>query len=91
MGVVAVLVVVAGAVYQRKRSQVKPLAPIRGGRTTKWNFIAIFSITLSITVASNLVTINGVDSPYLLGALIYLWLAAVPAYCWRRHSLEMGG
>jgi len=89
MGVVALASLVRMAVVERRSAVVRPKAPIRGGRTTKWNFLSIFSLVLAFTVGLNIVTINEVFRPYLTGALVYLWIALVPAYCYRRHVMEM--
>jgi len=51
-------------------------------------YAAHFSITLPMFVATSLVIINEVNRPFLLAGLLYVWLAIVPGYCYRRHAAE---
>ena len=72
---------------QERRSGVRGKAPIRGGpKPSKWVFFANFSMITPSIVAINMVSINGVNRPFLLGGLLYVWLATVPAYFYRRHA-----
>lgn len=93
LGVLAVIGVVAGAVASVRSSSVRPKSPARGGRTTKWAFIASLAVTLPIHVGGGFLDglIDGRPvNAVVLSVIAYVWLAIVPAYFYRRHAAALG-
>ena len=71
-----------------RANPVRPLAPIRGGRMSKWLFAHTFAIVFGMTIPMNMLTINDFEHPIPLAIVSYLWLAIVPRIFHRRH-IEM--
>jgi len=88
MGVIGLATLFLG--YMRERAHpIRAKAPAFGGRTTGWRFLSIFVMIMPSIVSVNLVTINGIYAPYVIGGLLYVILAVMPAYFWHRHVVSM--
>lgn len=66
---------------------IRAKSPIRGGRTTPWAFVAILGVNMPLMFA--LISANDAN-PYVKGALLFLIIAIVPTYCFRRHQATLG-
>lgn len=83
-GVLAIIGLVLAARFERT-SPVRPKSPIRGGPISGWSFLLPASIIFPLMIGTNLVSINEVDRPYLIGAVVFVVMAIGPPYFWKRH------
>lgn len=93
-GAAAMIVVAVAAIgfawrSERATAVVRPKAPALGGHTSRWVIFGILAITMSLNVGIAFVSISAINQPHLIGGLLYLWLAFMPGYFWRRHIEAM--
>ena len=74
-----------------RANSVRPLAPIRGGRMSKWLFAYSFAFVFGMTIPMNMLTINDFEHPIRLAIVSYLWLVIVPRFFHRRHIQMVRG
>ncbi len=65
---------------------VVPLAPVMGGPTTRWLFLASFAMSFGVVFSMGLVEFVDYRP---LALLSYVVLALVPRYAYRRHSTAL--
>lgn len=89
-GVIAVL---AGITEWRleRANPVRPLAPARGGRMSKWLLAFSFANVFGLIIPTNMLTINDFEHPIPLAIAAYLWWAIVPRFFHRRHVQMVRG
>jgi hypothetical protein len=85
MMVPAITAAIMGIRWQFTHSPVHPKVPGSGGPSSKW---AVFSTVAPIAVfviVTQLVVVFDIYAPYVIGGLLYVALAMLPAYFWRRN------
>lgn len=76
---------------RRLYGKVRGKSPRRGGlKPPKWLFAGNLAMFIPTNIAINMVWLDGVNRPFLLGGLLFVWLAFVPGYFYRRHAETLG-
>lgn len=84
---ILVLGAVIAGLLERNNGVVRHKPPIRGGRTSKWMFIMIFTITMGVSVAMNWPDIVN-TAPFIAG-VGFVWFTVAPWIAWSRHAAAM--
>jgi len=85
MMVPAIAAGIMGIKWQFTNSPVHPKVPGAGGPSSKWAVLTAVVPVAIFVIVTQLVVVFDVYAPYVIGGLLYVALAILPAYFWRQN------